>query len=152
MSLEYPPKRRRKPIFKEEAVQRITELTLNLASEESVDSDTTFADLINSKPLTLEFYLNGLIGRILDYCHRKDFPEPLIYLCAEMILTLLRGQLINSDNDAGVDGLISKVKLGDSEFDFDTGLTKLKYTSITCDNFFNQLKPNLNIYRRLKSY
>ena len=151
-------------IFKDEAVQRITDLVIELASEESpIDSDTgaplplTLAFMLTSRQKMLEFRIAKLVEDILAYCHRRDFPESLIYTAVELILKRLNDILAASKYEAENEGNapLNKVKMDDTEFDFDTSvqvaLQKVDVTSIVDEKLFDTLKPKLNLYRRLRT-
>ena len=157
-----PPKEIPPLIFREEAVQRITEMVTELASEKSpLDSDTgaplplTLADWLTSHQKTLEFRISKLVEDILAYCHRWDFPESLIYTAVELILKRLDDILAAAKYAAENEGNapLSKVKMDDTEFDFDTSvqvaLQKVDINSIVDEKLFDSLKPRLNLYRRV---
>ena len=134
----------KRKIPKEEAVQRITELIINLASEENQDEESLSAYL-EGKQLTLQFHITKLVEDILAYCHRKDFPEPLIYTCAELIFHRLKSEW--TLEIAGIDAPLSEIKMGDTDFKF--AVTSLDLSKIVGEELFNSLKSKLNIYRRL---
>lgn len=145
-----------KLIFKEEAIQRITELLINLANEENqVDSDggiipSTLAVELTARRATLNFYVTKLVEDILAYCHRRDFPAPLIYTVVELLMKRFKDEI--STISAGVDAPMSKVKMGDTEYSFDTSfIDKVDLTKIVSEELFNTLKSKLNLYRKVVS-
>ena len=151
-------------IFKEEAIQRITEMVIELANEESpLDSDTgaplplTLANWLDAHQKMLEFRITKLVEDILAYCHRRDFPESLIYTAVELIFKRLDDILVAAKYTAENEGNapLSKVKMDDTEFDFDTSiqvaLQKVDVNSIVDEKLFDSLKPRLNLYRRLRT-
>lgn len=79
MFLNCPPKLPRDLILETEAIQRITELLINLASEENADEENSLAYFLMKRQKLVEFYITKIVKDILAYCNREDFPEPLIY-------------------------------------------------------------------------
>lgn len=126
------------------------------------------ATLITSKVMMLEsarrlnkellqFWVEKLILDILDYCHRRDFPNALIYTCVDLI----RKQLNDSeetaeDSESEISTLpLSEIKMDDTSFKFDTDFA-LKTTApdnigLLSDLDFDSIKPRLNLYRKLVS-
>ena len=143
----------RQLIFKEEAIQRIVELVINLASEEnSVDSDgevvpSTLAVELTARQATLNFYVTKLVEDILAYCHRRDFPEALLYTVVDLLIKQFKDEI--SVNDVGTNAPISEVKMGDSSFKFAVGTVDLSV--VASEGLFNTLKTKLNLYRKVVS-
>ena len=143
----------RQLIFKEEAIQRIVELVINLANEEnSVDSDggvvpSALVVELTARQATLNFYVTKLVEDILAYCHRCDFPEPLIYTVVEVLMKQFKDEI--SANDVGTNAPISEVKMGDSSFKFAVATVDLSV--VASEGLFNTLKAKLNLYRKVVS-
>lgn len=84
-------------------------------------------------------YAAKLVGDVLDYCHRDDFPKALVYTCADL--------LVKRVNDAADEtkGLKS-IKMDDTQFDFAHG-------DVTAGNQadidFETIRPKLNLYRKI---
>ena len=128
------------------------------------------ATLITSKLIKLEpkylpnqeqiqFLAEKLIFDVLDYCHRRDFPYALIFTCVDLIrkqIALIDENAAES-SDSEVSTLpLSKIKMDDTEFEFDTDLA-IKTTApdnigLLSDLDFDSIKPRLNLYRRVVSY
>lgn len=128
------------------------------------------ATLITSKLIKLEpkylpnqeqiqFWAEKLIFDVLDYCHRRDFPYALIFTCVDLIrkqIALLEEDAAES-SDSEVSTLpLSKIKMDDTEFEFDTDLA-IKTTApdnigLLSDLDFDSIKPRLNLYRRVVSF
>ena len=153
MFLNCPPKLPRDLILETEAIQRITELLISLASEENADEENSLAYFLVKRQKLVEFYVTKIVKDILAYCNREDFPEPLIYTVVELILKRFADEL--AKNAVGTDAPISKVKMGDTEYSFDTSLqvavSKVDLGKIISEELFNTLKTKLNLYRRVKS-
>ncbi len=177
----FPPKPM--PIFKEEAAQKITELLIELAEEESrfelvdkpIDTATYIEPLTvdaeylsgsDTKTVTvttstlnalayvlvkrrklLEFYVNKLVADILAYCNRRDFPEPLIYTVVELLHNKINNSLTAADT--GTPAPLSKIKQDDVEFSF--AVSAVNFNEVFGEKLFTSLKPNLNLYRKVKS-
>lgn len=106
-------------------------------------------------------WVEKLVIDILDYCHRKDFPEALIYTCVDLILKRLSDMeqaTENTDSDTAVISLppLSEIKQDDTSYKFDTSLvTKTTATDnvgLLSDLDFDSIKPRLNLYRKLVSF
>lgn len=109
--------------------------------------------LLESRPLSevlLSFYVEKLVTDILDYCHRKDFPEPLVYSAVDLI----RKRLADEDaagNELGVptNAPLSSVKMDDTEFKF--AVSNIDPAGCLADLDFATLKPKLNRWRKVVS-
>lgn len=139
------------PIFKDEAVQQITDKLIELASVESQsDSDTVqLSTYLEQKRPMLDFYVEKLVGDILSYCHRKDFPPPLIYSAVDLILKQFDDELAASASDVGVNAPLSKIKQDDTEFSF--AVATVDVSAVASEKLFDSLKSKLNLYRKVKS-
>lgn len=84
-------------------------------------------------------YAAKLVGDVLDYCHRDDFPKALVYTCADL--------LVKRVNDAADDtkGLKS-IKMDDTQFDFAHGDVT---AGNQADADFETIRPKLNLYRKI---
>lgn len=84
-------------------------------------------------------YATKLVGDVLDYCHRDDFPMALVYTCADL--------LVKRVNDAADDtkGLKS-IKMDDTQFDFAHGDVT---AGNQADADFETIRPKLNLYRKI---
>lgn len=137
-------------------------MLVELAEEESpVDSDTgefsetALAYFLTKRQKTFEFYVNKFVEDVLAYCHRKDFPLPLIFTIVEMILKRFNDILAAEGYEKNSEGLYKKIKMDDTEFEFDTSLEvalrKVDVTELINEKLFNSIKPKLNLYRRVVS-
>lgn len=105
-------------------------------------------------------WVEKLVIDILDYCHRKDFPEALIYTCVDLILKRLADYEMTADNfdsdTAVVLPLLSEIKQDDTSYKFDTSLaiktTATDNVGLLSDLDFDSIKPRLNLYRKLVSF
>lgn len=121
------------------AVTAITEKVQLLESERQLKSDL------------LTFYIEKLVMDILDYCHRDDFPDALIYTAVDLI----RKRLADEDSKTteelpGVRGPLSAVKMDDTEFHF--AVNNVDATGCLSDLDFDSIKPKLNLYRKAVSW
>lgn len=104
----------------------------------------------------LTFWIEKLVADILDYCHRQDFPETLIYTCVELILKRLAdAESATPDEDSTVSLPLSEIKMDDTSFKFDTNFASKTTTSdnvgLLSDSDFESIKPRLNLYRKVVS-
>ena len=100
----------------------------------------------------LTFYVEKLVTDILDYCHRTDFPDALIYSAVDLI----RKRFADEDTSAGGElgirtaGPLSGVKMDDTEFKF--AVANVDPTGCLADLDFVTIKPKLNLYRKVVSW
>ena len=131
--------REQKGLIPEEATAQITQKVLLLESQRSLSEDL------------LAFYVEKLVGDILDYCHREDFPDTLIYTAVELIRKRLADEAGGTDIDGmAARGPLSAVKMDDTEFKF--AVANVDATGCLADLDFNSIKPKLNLYRRVVSW
>ena len=84
-------------------------------------------------------YAAKLVGDVLDYCHRDDFPKALVYTCADL--------LVKRVNDAADDTKVLKsIKMDDTQFDFAHGDVT---AGNQADADFETIRPKLNLYRKI---
>ena len=103
-----------------------------------------------------KFWIEKLVSDILDYCHRQDFPETLIYTCVELILKRLSdAELSTPDENGAVNLPLSEIKMDDTSFKFDTTFaaktTAADNVGLLSDSDFETIKPRLNLYRKVVS-
>ena len=99
----------------------------------------------------IQFWAEKLVLDVLDYCHRIDFPDALIYTCVD----LLQKRLADMDEAAGdseteaVTLPLSEVKMDDTTFKFSTDLmvktTAPDNIGLLSDLDFDSIKPRLNL-------
>lgn len=102
-----------------------------------------------------QFWAEKLVLDVLDYCHRTDFPEALIYTCVDLILKRMNDS--ETAADYAENGLpFSEIKMDDTFFKFNTGVTKTVTNpgnvGLLSDSDFNSIKPRLNLYRKPVSW
>ena len=119
-----------------QAVEKITQIVQNL-----------YPNTENLNETRLKFYVEKLVSDILDYCHREDFPETLIYTAVELILKRLNDETENELT--GSTAPISEVKMDDTSFKF--AVNNVDLTGCLSDLDFASIKPKLNLYRRVVS-
>ena len=123
---------------KQEAVQTITEKVRLLESHRTLNASL------------LAFYIEKLVTDILDYCHRTDFPEPLVFSAIDLIRKRLGDEDTASD-ELGVssNAPLASVKMDDTEFKF--AVSNIDPTGCLADLDFATLKPKLNRWRKVVS-
>lgn len=101
------------------------------------------------KPEELEFWIEKLVLDVLDYCHRKDFPEALIYACVDLILKRLSDTEMAADYEGSP---LSEIKEDDTTYKFDNiKTTAADNVGLLSDADFYSIKPKLNLYRKVVS-
>lgn len=124
---------------RQEAVTAVVEKVQLLESERQLKSDL------------LTFYIEKVVADILDYCHRDDFPDALVYTAVDLI----RKRLSDEDSKTaaelqGIRGPLSSVKMDDTEFSF--AVNGVDATGCLSDLDFDSIKPKLNLYRKVVSW
>ena len=124
---------------KTEAIRQITLKVLLLESQRSLNEGL------------LAFYVEKLVGDILDYCHREDFPETLVYTAVDLIRKRIADE-DGSTDAAGISsrGPLSSVKMDDTEFRF--AVANVDAAGCLSDLDFGSIKAKLNIYRKVVSW
>ena len=140
---DFPQSKQVVGLTREEAVETIKQKIQWIATENQ---------LTNS---VWQFWVEKLVLDVLDYCHRRDFPEALIYTCVDLILKRMSD--LETAADYNENGLpLSEIKMDDTSFKFNTGSIKLVTTSgnagLLSDLDFDSIKPRLNLYRKLVSW
>ena len=113
----------------DEAVAKLIETAETLRS--SLDNETA-----------AEIYARHIVGYVLDYCHREDFPEALILTGATLI-----GSWLDDAANGGRSALKS-IKQEDTEFQF--AVSDMASIGSTMDADLEALRPKLNLYRRVR--
>ena len=124
---------------RQEAVKRVSEKVLLLTGEQKPNSDT------------LTFYIEKLVADILDYCHRDDFPDALVYTVVELV----QKRLADTANAAGgmaggLNGPLQSVKMDDTEFHF--AVSSVDPATCLSELSFDAIKPKLKHYRKVVSW
>ena len=105
----------------------------------------------------IQFWIEKLVVDVLGYCHRKDFPEALIYTCVDLILKRITDSEATIPDEEGVVALpLSEIKMDDTSFKFVTNFATKTVTAnnvgLLSDSDFDSIKSKLNLYRRLVSW
>lgn len=96
---------------------------------------------------TLAFATEKLVADILDYCHRDDFPEALVYTVTDLVLKRLQDE--SNAEEYGTTPL-SSLEMGDTTFNF--SVSNVSTSGLLSDADFDSIKPKLNLYRRVVSH
>lgn len=124
---------------RQEAVKRVSEKVLLLTGEQKPNSDT------------LAFYIEKLVTDILDYCHRDDFPDALVYTVVELVQKRLTDAASAAAGMAGgTHGPLQSVKMDDTEFHF--AVSSVDPAACLSELSFDAIKPKLQLYRKAVSW
>ena len=88
-----------------------------------------------------EIYARHIVGYVLDYCHRKDFPSALILTGAALIGSWLE------DAANGGRSALKSIKQNDTEFQF--AVTDTASAGNAMDADLEAWQPQLNVYRKV---
>lgn len=89
-----------------------------------------------------KIYARYVVGYVLDYCHRKDFPSSLILTGATLISSWL------DDAENGGRSALKSIKQNDTEFQF--AVMETASAGSTMDADLEVLHPKLNLYRKVR--
>lgn len=124
---------------KEEATQAVVEKVKLLAGEKAPDENL------------LAFAVEKLVADILDYCHRDDFPDALVYTVVELVQKRLADAASAAAGMAGGShGPLQSVKMDDTEFHF--AVSSVDPAACLSELSFESIKPKLKLYRKVVSW
>lgn len=98
----------------------------------------------------LSFYLDLFKQKILNYCHRKDFPEELDLVLTDMVANFLNKQAAEVQREAQ-GGEISSITRGDTTISYGSKGAGEGQGSLSLDSFMTSYIPQLNAYRKVKA-
>lgn len=125
---------------KDEAVQAVTAKVQLLAGENAPDGNL------------LAFAIEKLVSDILDYCHREDFPDTLVYTVVDLVRKRLADESTAAEEELGFTppGPLSDIKMDDTEFRF--AVNNVDASAVLSDLSFDSIKAKLNLYRKVVSH
>lgn len=124
---------------RQEAVKQVSEKVLLLAGEQKPNSDT------------ITFCTEKLVTDILDYCHRDDFPDALVYTVVELVQKRLADAAGAAAGMAGgTHGPLQSIKMDDTEFHF--AVSSVDPAACLSELNFESIKPKLKLYRKAVSW
>ena len=120
----------------DEATQKITDLIQNLQNAENLPNENL-----------IKFRVEKFVNDVLDYCHREDFPETLIYSAVDLLNKTFADE--SASSDTGITAPISEIKQDDVSFKF--AVNNVSSAGVASDSDFDSIKPRLNLYRKVVS-
>lgn len=98
----------------------------------------------------LNFNIEALVRRILNYCNRKDLPEAIKMSIIEQFYNkIISDNESNNLSEVDIRNL-KRLKMNDTEFEFN--FQEQVIVEKNSIYFFEQLKPMLNIYRKVRGF
>lgn len=98
----------------------------------------------------LNFNIEVLVRRILNYCNRKDLPEAVKMSIIEQFYNkIISDNESNNLSEVDIRNL-KRLKMNDTEFEFN--FQEQVIVEKNSIYFFEQLKPMLNIYRKVRGF
>lgn len=98
----------------------------------------------------LNFNIEALVRRILNYCNRKDLPEAVKMSIIEQFYNkIISDNESNNLSEVDIRNL-KRLKMNDTEFEFN--FHEQVIVEKNSIYFFEQLKPMLNIYRKVRGF
>lgn len=98
----------------------------------------------------LSFYLDLFRQKILNYCHRTDFPEELDLVLIDMVVNYMKNQAKEEETMAQ-GGEISSITRGDTTISYGSKGTGEGQGNLSLDSFMTSYIPQLNAYRKVKA-
>jgi len=115
----------------QEAAERIIRVAKTLLGDDGTEKDAIY-----------QIYADKLILDVLDYCNREDFPQALVYTCADLLVKRY------DDSSSDTNGLKS-VKMDDTEFQFNVPAAT---AGTSADADFASIRNKLNLYRKIRGW
>lgn len=123
-------------------------MTKEEAVKEIADTVTELEQRRTFNAALLKFYVTKLVEDILGYCHRADFPPPLIYTAVDLIRKRFADEDAAHTEEFGgaVRGALSSIKQDDTEFKF--AVANVDASGCLADLDFAAIHGKLNSYRK----
>ncbi|MDD6699324.1 hypothetical protein [uncultured Selenomonas sp.] len=117
-----------------------------LSQEDAVTAITAKAALLHKEIAEkygdmMRTYAEKFVLDVLDYCHRDDFPQALVYTAVELI-----GKWASLETD-GAAGPLKSIQMDDTQFTF--AVSDVSGAGTLADQDFDSIRPKLNLYRKL---
>lgn len=103
----------------------------NMLIEVSPDYDTP----------RMRLSVQSFVKKVLDYCHRDDFPDTLLYTAVDFVMKNIEREAIAKDAP------VKAIQEKDNRIEF--AVNSVPVYGIASDEEFKLLRPTLNLYRRL---
>lgn len=94
----------------------------------------------------LIIYVEKIVNDVLNYCHRRDFPDGLIFTCVDLIAK----RLADEENERAGNNDLKSLKMDDTTFEFNTAAKQS--AGVLSDLDFDSIKAKLNLYRKLPGF
>ncbi len=95
-----------------------------------------------SKDFILQFILDDVEGKVLDYCHIDEVPSVLKNICYRMAMDIYRNETLGQEEREVV---VSSISEGDTSTSFRAKEQDKTYL----DSILKDYRPQLNRYRKL---
>ena len=158
-----------KPVFDTYSIFNFPNFTPSTGGDENVmfsfdveTEETPAPDNVKTQNLSenlsearLEFYIKKFVLDCLDYMHRQDFPEALVYSAVDLIRKRIADESASFVESSEVSVVssnvpLSKIKQDDTEYTF--AVNNVDLSGCLADLDFDSIKPKLNLYRRMVSW
>lgn len=113
----------------------------------------------DSKDQILMYHIKSVIRKILNYCHREDFPEQLKEVATEMVIRQYKAWDSSTSNagggivSGGVSGVVSSITRGDFSISYDNSSdaqeSSASALSLATDDILIDYRGQLNAYRKM---
>lgn len=97
----------------------------------------------------LSFYIDLFRQKILNYCHREDFPEELDLVLIDMVVNYMKNQAKEEETMAQ-GGPIASIARGDTTITYGSKGADTEGTTTDFDVFMTSYIPQLNAFRKVK--
>lgn len=85
--------------------------------------------------------VQSFVKKVLDYCHRDDFPDTLLYTAVDFVMKNIERESITKDAP------VKAIQEKDNRIEF--AVNSVPVYGLASDEEFKLLRPALNLYRRL---
>ena len=124
-------------ITPDEAIQAVYDKILEIKNDYNGGAEEQ--PIINDTRLRM--YAEKFVHDVMDYCHREDFPDSLIYTAVELITKWTDAET------SGEKAPLKSLKQNDTEFTF--AVSDVSSTGNPHEADFESLKPRLNRFRKV---
>ncbi len=94
------------------------------------------------KDFELQFILEDVEGKVLDYCHLDDIPQGLQTTCYRMAMDIYRNENLGSEV---VETVVTSISEGDTSVSYKVKSQESSYI----ESILKDYRPQLNRYRKL---
>lgn len=100
------------------------------------------------KEKLLKFIIDAVERKVLNYIHHEILPKELEYDVKLIVMACYKTFNYSVENESEASVILTKVKRGDTEYDYETINTQV-YNLLDSNDFFGY-NVSLNVFRKLR--